>query len=155
MNYKIIKGFTLIELIIVIMVLAIVSVYCSVLFTNKPNLYAQAKLLADDLRYTQSLSMTHDQRYRFVKLSSTSYTIQNSSGTSIIMPDEANSVSLNSGITFGTLTGFTNTIVFDSRGVPYADSSTTPMSATATIPLNSGSQTISVTINPETGMVSP
>ena len=153
-NYKT-TGFTLIELAIVIILLAILSAYASISFTDSPNLYAQAKLLANDIRYAQSLSMTHGERYRFVKLSSTSYAIQNGSSVNIVMSNGSTSVSFGAGIAFGTPSGFTSTIVFDSRGTPYADSNTTPMSSTATIPLTKGNQTTSVTISPETGQVSP
>lgn len=153
-NYKA-TGFTLIELAIVIILLAILSVYVSISFTDSPNLYAQAKLLANDIRYAQSLSMTHGERYSFVKLSPASYAIQHGSSVNIVMPNGSTSVSFGTGIAFGTLSGFTSTIVFDSRGMPYADSNTTPMSSTAIIPLTKDNQTAFVTINPETGRVSP
>lgn len=147
-------GFTLIELVIVIVILAILAVTVSMLFTNVPNLYAQAAMVASDIRYAQSLSLTHGSRYTFVVLSSTSYTIQNSSGTAITMPSGSSAASLGSGISFGTRSGFASTITFDTRGTPYADSSSTPLSTTATIALVQGRNTATVTINPETGWIS-
>jgi prepilin-type N-terminal cleavage/methylation domain-containing protein len=149
------KGFTLIEFIIVIILLAILSTSAIIFFTDSAKFDMQVKLLASDIRNAQLLSMTHGERYRFVKLSSTSYTIQDSSSANIIMSNGDTLVSLSTGITFGALTGFTSIIVFDSRGTPYADNSTTPMTTAATISLISGSNTTILTINPETGRVLP
>jgi prepilin-type N-terminal cleavage/methylation domain-containing protein len=149
------KGFTLIEFIIVIVLLAILSVSIGIFFTDSPNFDMQAKLLASDIRNAQLLSMSHGERYRFVILSSTSYTIQNSSSANIIMSNGNTSVSFGAGITFGTPTGFASTIVFDSRGVPYADNSVTPMTTAATITLINRGRNTTLTINPETGQVLP
>lgn len=147
-------GFTLIELLIVIILIAILAVSFSFLFSSSPNLYAQAKLLANDMRYVQSLSMARGIRYRFVKISGTSYTIRDASGNSIAMPNGSTVVSFGNGIQFGSISGFTTALVFDSKGMPYADSSATPLSVAATIQLTKDSDTALVTVDPETGRVS-
>jgi len=152
------KGFTLIELIIVVVLLIALAAVVSIRFTKSPNLNAQAELLANDIRYARSLSMSLGQRYRFVKLSDTSYTIKDSSNINVTMPNGNTLVTFDSssGIKFGTISGFTNSVVFDTRGTPYADQNSTPANTTIIISLTQdGSQTASVTINPETGWISP
>jgi len=151
-------GFTLIELVIVIVLLGILS---TGIYFNWPgatiNLGGQVNQLADDLRYTQSLSMTTGSRYRLVKTSATTYQIVNSAGTAIKLALGNTTMTLNSGITFGTLTNLPNNLVtFDGLGVPYSDTATpgTQLASSGTITLTAGSESRSVSITPQTGSVS-
>lgn len=149
------KGFTLIELVMTIVIISIIAVFA---FMSSPAativLDAQAKQLESDIRYAQSLSMAQGQRYRWVKLSSNTYQILNSSGTAITLPSGSTTVTLNSGITFGTLTNLPNNLVaFDGRGTPYSTTGSpgTALASNATIPLTSSGQTFTLTISPVTG----
>jgi len=151
------RGFTLLELVIILGILAIISVY---VFSSLPNttlsLSGQAQQLANDIRYTQSLAMTKGQRYRWVKKSSTTYQIQNNSGTPIILSQGNTTVTFGTGITFGTLTNLPNNLVnFDGRGTPYSDTASpgTALSSNATIPITAGGETHTITIAIETGGV--
>jgi prepilin-type N-terminal cleavage/methylation domain-containing protein len=151
-------GFTLIELIIVIVIIAILAV---IPFFNWPstslNLDGQAQQLANDIRYTQSLSMTKAQRYRLViTTGSSSYQILNSAGTAVRFASGNTTVTLASGISFGTLTNLPNSlIVFDGDGIPYTTTGSpgTALSANASIPLQAGGNTKTVVIVPLTGKV--
>jgi prepilin-type N-terminal cleavage/methylation domain-containing protein len=151
------KGFTLIELVIVLVILGILSTGAYVQWNAaKTNLGAEADKLAQAIRYTQSLSMTKNQRYRLVETSSTTYQITNSSGTPIIQPSGNTTVTLYSGISFGTFSNLPNNlIVFDSKGIPYTDTGTpgAALSATATMTLTASGTTKSITIAPQTGRV--
>ena len=71
------SGFTLIELAVVIIV-AIVFLAIEIKWGTVTNITAQAIQLADDIRYTQNLSMARNQRYKLVT-SSSGYVIQNDS----------------------------------------------------------------------------
>lgn len=151
------KGFTLIELIMIILILAILAVFA---FMSMPQttfiLDAQIQQLESDIRYAQALSMTKGQRYRWVKTSSTTYQVLNMAGTAVILPSGKTTITLNSGITFGTLTNLANNLVaFDGNGVPYttADSPGTALAATATIPLVLNGQTQTISVTPQTGRV--
>jgi len=148
-------GFTIIELSIVIIIISLLAVY---VFSNLPvpsiNLATAAAQLSDDIRYTQSLSMTKNQHYRLVKLSTNTYHILNSAGTAIVLA-QGTTATLPSGVTFGTWTNLTNNLIaFDGRGIPYVDAATTtPLASTATINLAATGGTITVLISPQTGRV--
>lgn len=136
------SGFTLIELAVVIIV-AIVFLAIEIKWGTVTNITAQAIQLADDIRYTQNLSMARNQRYKLVT-SSSGYVIQNdSSGVTEY------SVALGSGITETSYT-----IIFTTEGIPL-DASSNPLTSTATITLNTSEQTSAVTITPVTGRVTP
>lgn len=150
------RGFTLIELVIVIIILAVLAVVTYFKWSSTSlNLPSQAALLATDIRYTQNLSMTQHQRFRLAITSSTTYQIQNGSGVAVTIPTRGTTTTLASGITFGARTTITNKIIFNAEGIPYDDSPEVPITANAVIPLVSGSETINVTIYPETGRVTP
>lgn len=149
------KGFTLLELVIVIILLSILSATALITWPSMSiNLGAQAQQLADDLRYTQSMAMNKGTRYYLIKLTSTSYQIRTLAGSAVTLPTGGTTVTLGSGITFGTLTNLPNSLVtFDGKGAPYTDTGTpgTALASTATIPLTSGGVTRTVSIYPQTG----
>lgn len=150
-------GFTLIELIAVILIISILSAVAMMNWqAGIIDLGGEAKQLAGDIRYTQSLAMTKGQRYYLIKQSATTYQIMNAAGTAITLETGSTTMTLNNGITFGTLTNLPNNLIaFDGRGTPYTTSSSpgTALAATATIPLVSGSSTKTISILPQTGSV--
>ncbi|TAK74632.1 MAG: prepilin-type N-terminal cleavage/methylation domain-containing protein [Gammaproteobacteria bacterium] len=141
-------GFTLIEFILVVIVIGILSVAVAPQWTaTSSTIDYDARRVLDDIRYTQALSMTTGQRYRWVLLTSNSYQIANEAGTAIILPNGSTSVTVASSIT----TPFpSNILVFNSQGVPYT-SSGTAYSTVSSIRLIYGSRVRFVQINPETG----
>lgn len=157
-NLHKIRGFTLIELVIVIIIIAILAVMP---FFNWPttsiSLEGQAQQLANDIRYTQSLSMTKAQRYRLVITTGTSsYQILNSSGIAAQFAAGSTTVTLSSGISFGTLANLPNSLIaFDGDGIPYTTTGTpgTALAANASIPLQASGSTKTVVITPLTGKV--
>jgi prepilin-type N-terminal cleavage/methylation domain-containing protein len=152
------QGFSLIELSIVIILIAILAVMP---FFNWPgsivNLDGQAQQLAHDIRYAQSLAMSKGQRYRLVITTGTSsYQILNTAGTAILFPSGSNTIILNSGISFGTLTNLPNNLIaFDGEGTPYTTTGSpgTALASTATVPFQNSGSTKTVSITPLTGMV--
>jgi prepilin-type N-terminal cleavage/methylation domain-containing protein len=151
------QGFTLIELVMVIIIISILSVM--VVFSwpgTTINLANQAQQVTNDIRYTQSLAMTKGQRYRWVKTASNAYQIQDNSGTPIKLSQGNTLVTFGAGITFGTFTNLPNNLInFDSKGTPYSDTTLpgTALSSSAVIAITAGSTTRTVTISPETGGV--
>ena len=154
-----IQGFTLIELIIVIVIGSILAVYAMFHWpTPALNIDAQAQQFANDIRYTRSSSMSKGERYRIIKLSSSSYTITNNAGTSITFPSGQTIVTFPAGITFGAWNNLPNNLIaFDSKGVPYTDAltpgTTFNTATTYSITLVGGGVTKTVTVSPTTGRV--
>lgn len=148
-------GFSLIELIIVILLIGILSVMVMPRDTMRiTNLGYEARHLFNDVRYVQALSEFSGQRYRWVKLSSSSYQITNESGSPIVLPSGGTQYTFGSGITMGSLSNLPNSLVaFDTQGTPYVDSALpgTPLAALGQIPLTGSGQTFTVTITPQTG----
>ncbi len=151
------SGFTFVELIIVMMLISVLAVGAYLNWPGKTlQLGGQISQIANDIRYAQSLSMSKDQRYRFVITSSTTYQITNSSGTAIILALGSSTITLGTGITFGSLTNLPNNLIaFGSDGTPYVDTASpgTALASAATIPITANGETRSVQISPQTGRV--
>jgi prepilin-type N-terminal cleavage/methylation domain-containing protein len=152
------KGFTLIELVMVIVLITILAGTAIVTWPGtKINLNAQAQQLASDIRYAQSLAMTHGQRYRLNFTSTTTYTITTTAGVAVPFPVTGDtSVTLGTGITL-TLPPtnlLNNLIAFDGLGIPYTNSTaTTALASAATITLSASPNSNTIQINPQTGSV--
>lgn len=149
-----ILGFTLVEFIIVLVLLGILAASVNILWPGRIiNLAAQASLLADDIRYTQSLAMTKGERYRLVQISADRYQIANSSGVVVTFPLRDNPTVLGQGIGFTSPIG--TVVVFDSRGIPYSDTNVpgTALADPLSFVLSSEGRSKTVTVFPETGRV--
>lgn len=147
------KGFTLIELIVVILIVGILAKLAGMRwFNDSLNLDAQTTLFVSDLRSTQMMAMANGERYQLTKTSTNSYQIVNSTNAVF------NNVVLSQGISFGAWNNLVNNyIVFDSKGVPYVDNATpgTALNTLATIVISAQSGSRSVTITPQTGRITP
>lgn len=151
------RGFTLIELIIVIIIISILAAYAIARWPSAVNLNAQAEQLAAAIRYTQSLAMTKGARYLLtITTSNKSYAITSigSSPTTVNDPITNNtSTILGNGISFGTITGLASVspyyIAFNGYGLPFSDNTaTTSLTTTAVISLTSGGSSKIVQITP-------
>lgn len=150
------SGFTMIELVVVTLIVSIIAVFSVSRWSATINPNALAEQLASDIRYTQSLAMTHGQRYRLNLTAPNTYSITTTGGTAV--PNSVtgtNTVTL-TGITFGAFGNLPNNLIaFDGQGIPYTDSgATTTLNATATIPVSTGGAvTRTIQISPTTGRV--
>lgn len=151
-------GFTLMELVFVIAIIAIIGVVAMLSWISSDvNAGGQAKQLAQDIAYTQSLAMSKGARYYLIITGSTTYQIRNASGTPVTLAFGNTTMTLNNGITFGSPTNLPNSLIcFDGKGAPYTDTSSpgTALATSATIPLVTSSSTRTVSIAPITGSVS-
>jgi prepilin-type N-terminal cleavage/methylation domain-containing protein len=148
-------GFTLIEIVIVISILTILAATVASRWVGTViNTRAQADLLASDIRYAQSLSMSRYERYRFsISTGSRSYQILNEAGTAVFLPSGNTAMTLGTGISFGTVSN--SLLVFGSDGTPYTDTAFpgTKLASDATIQLTSTGNVVTVSVSPDTGRV--
>ena len=149
------KGFTIVELVVILVLLAIVAVLVAPsLSTTAITLPAVATRVAETIRYTQSLSMSQGQRYR-LNFTASTLQITDMGGVAIMQPmtNSTAAVSLSPVVLSGYSPPLVNGYVaFDTRGVPYV-SATTALVGNATITLTSGVDTTNLVIKPETGGV--
>ena len=149
------NGFTLIELVMVILLIGILSVMVVPNWTASTlGIEFESRHILDDIRYAQSMSLATGQRYRFVKVSSTTYGIYNEAGAAVTMPNGATTITLTNGVSISSMSNLPSSLVaFDSLGAPYTTSSIpgTALASTAVISLTNGTQSATVSITPSTG----
>ena len=151
------NGFTIIELLVVIVIIAVISALAVPRFITSPNLDAQTQQILGDLRYAQMLAITHGQRFRVNFTLPSTYGITNLAGTAVTNPStNTSTITLASGITISGLTNLPNNLVaFDERGIPYSNSTaTTALSANATIIVTRNAQSRTIVITQQTGSMS-
>ncbi len=134
-------GFTLVELILVILILGIISINVGSRFFTTSS-FADRKVadeLVEAIRYAQHLAMSRGGGIRIVT-TSTSYTVEQTDGSAIANPDRSGSYS----VTIPASSSLTaTTISFNGLGQP------TPI-AGDTIAVSSGTP-FTITIEGETG----
>jgi len=142
------RGFTLLELVIVLVILGTLSAFAIPRFAPSDNtLAAQADRLARDLRHAQALALNQGRTLDFVVQSATSYRISFGGGT-IIDPatQQPFQVTLDNNVTLtGTDTGF------DSLGRPV--SAGVLLGAARVFTLSGSSRAATVNLSPVTGFV--
>jgi prepilin-type N-terminal cleavage/methylation domain-containing protein len=157
------SGFSLIELAIVVLLVAIVSVVAySRLSTGPMIVSTQADRLASAIRYAQTLAMTQGARYEVV-LTSTTYAVYRTAAGVATLVAEAGSgqigpYTFDSGVIVTVPpTNLPNSLVtFDGRGIPYTDATspgTILSPSAAVIQISKEGDTRSIVITPETGSV--
>lgn len=139
------------------MVMLIISILAVSVIMRSPgqiiNVAAQADQIIGDIRYTQSLAMTHGQRFR-INFSANSYSISSLDGVTLY-PQPASGAStttLNNGITLASTYAF---LAFDTNGAPYTDAVLpgTALAADEVITLSSAGDSSSIRVSAQTGRV--
>ena len=154
---RIARGFTLVELIVVIVVLSILYFTLMLYPGTLLNVAPVAQQFAQDIRYTQNLAMTRGQIFYLSIDSAKTYSIHNSTGVAQTHPyTHSTTLTLGNKLTFSSITNLPNNVIsFNTQGYPYTDiTATTPLSGIATICFQLGSEGKCIAISPGTGYVS-
>jgi prepilin-type N-terminal cleavage/methylation domain-containing protein len=147
------SGFTLVELVIVLVLLVIIAVVTVIKWPSKSiELEVLAYQVAGDIRYTQTLSMSHNERYR-INFTYNNYSIADSNGVAVKHPAAKSTlILLGNGIIFNS-PPTPNCIAFDGKGAP-CDCSSGSMLSNEIVQLAAGSATKNIIITEITGYVS-
>ena len=162
---KKIKGFTLIELVMILVMLGIMAILAMPGTTAQPivKLEAACQKMASDLRYAQGMSLAQQVRFgiSFDPVNEAYFVYRVSIATKAIDPQTRN----NFDVSFGqsgefrgidiVSTNFSNKVEFDSAGAPY-DGNGTILSSQGVVTLQAagGAYSRTVRIEPKTGKVS-
>jgi MSHA pilin protein MshC len=148
-------GFTLVELVLVIVILGVIAVYAAPRFNRDAfDAAAAADELTEAIRYTQEMAMTHSGYDEDGDGNLDNYRITiSASGYTVTLVDSNSSSNVRNPVTKGasyteSWSGIslspTTTINFDSRGRP-------DLGADATITLTAGGDTETVVVEQTTG----
>lgn len=146
------RGFTLIELILVIAIIGILSVVVFPRLPSAVNIEMEARRVLNAIKFAQMLSIASGQRYRFVISSNTTYQVQNEIGSAILLPGGSNVQQLTQGALISSNLP-ANLISFDSLGTPYGTTVLpgSPLASNGIISLSGENQTRNIVIIPQTG----
>jgi type II secretion system protein H len=144
------RGFTLVELVVVLVIAGILSVVMLPRFSQGiVEVSSQAEQVAADVRYAQTLSMTHGARY-CIFFTGTGYQFRNTNCTVAVNHPATGSTTaiVLSGTTVATSNLAGTFIEFDTKGRPQGF---TVATSNATITVTSSGQARSIVVSPDTG----
>ncbi len=153
---RVMRGFTLVELMVVIVVLGILYFTLMLYPGTLLNITPVAQQFAQDVRYTQNLAMTRGQVFYLSIDSATTYSIHDSTGVAQTHPyTHTTTLKLGNKLTFTSVTNLPNNVIsFNVYGYPYTDvAATTPLLLAARICFQLGSESKCIVVNPGTGYV--
>ena len=141
------RGFTIIEVIVVIVIISVLMAYAASKINFTANLQAEVDKLKSNLRYAQQIALCGNNTYTWVMtVTANSYTFTRvdsaSNSVNMYLPSGGSTANLPSGI---TVTAGTGAISYDQWGSPGGNS--------ITIALSDGSTTSNITVTKNTGFV--
>ena len=160
------NGFTLVEIIIVVVILGIAAMMAVPMLSSAADMQVRsaANRIAADLDYTKNLAITHQGRYSMVfDVSGESYEIREADGTSVKKPLTGESSFVVDFSTDSRLSQVnivsadfdsdsSDTITFDYLGSPYSGTTANPLNS-GRITLQANTFTLTVDVEPVTGYV--
>lgn len=147
------RGFTLIEIVVVLIILAIMAPFVITrVTTDTNNLIAQAEILKSHLRYAQLRALNDTVSWGINFAGTNSYTLYKSGATAndLLPGENSQTRTLPTGITITS--GVGSTTAFNEWGSP-VNAGGTPVAVTQTITLAQGTATSNITITKNTGFI--
>ena len=151
-------GFTLIEITVVLVLMAIVSAYVigRSIGTEQMDLVAQTDKIRNQIRYVQATAMKQsDAIWGVISNGNQYWMFKNNTGTPEIIPGERNAQITLADVGIDSLTIFT--LFFDRFGIPYTAyvdaTNNAPLGNPLSIIVSSGTQSRTIRVIPETGLV--
>jgi len=159
------SGFTLIEILIVIVILAIAAMTVVPMMSSAASMQIRsaANMIAADLEYAKSMAISRGQYFSVVFIDAKSYQIQDQNGSVIPHPvqkgsdyiiDFRNDGRLNRVDIVDADFDAANAITFDYLGSPYSGTETPSPLNSGVVKLQGGSITKTITVEPVTGYIS-
>jgi len=153
------SGFTLIEIIAVLVLIAILAIYAGNRLGRNNKAQVEAEALKAALRYAQSRAMADVYTWG-VAFTSSGYTlVENNPNVNALLPGQGSaSRNVPNGVTLSWSIAANNTIYFDWRGRPVTTAITTPGGNATAAAVNqtvsvTESQAVTVTVVPYTGFI--
>jgi prepilin-type N-terminal cleavage/methylation domain-containing protein len=159
-------GFTMIEILIVVVILAISALVAVPMFSSAADMQVRsaANMIAADLDYARGLAITRQKNYTLVFAPSTeSYQLKDSAGTVITNPVNGGSFTVNFSsesrlsqvniVTANFDSDASNAVTFNYLGTPYRGTGTSTVLNAGRITLTAGDFTLYVDVEPMTGYV--
>lgn len=147
------RGFTMFEVIIVVVVISIVAAFVVVRGTSKAvyDLASESEILKGHLRYAQYRAMSDTESWGLSISANEYHLLKNKIAATDFLPNESSpSHTLPSGLTITTGAG--TAVHFNDRGSPVGDGDAL-LTAETEIVLSDGSATRTISITPETGFI--
>lgn len=147
------RGFTMFEVIIVVVVISIVAAFVVVRGTSKAvyDLASESEILKGHLRYAQYRAMSDTESWGLSISANGYHLLKNKVAATDFLPNESGpSHTLPSGITITTGSG--TAVHFNERGSPVGDGDAL-LTVDTEIVLSDGSATRTISITPETGFI--
>jgi prepilin-type N-terminal cleavage/methylation domain-containing protein len=151
-------GFTLIEITVVLVLMAIISAYTigRSINTEQIDLAGQTAKIRNQIRYTQATAMKQSDAIWGITSNTNQYWMfKSNTGTPEMLPGEQNTQITLAALGIDSLTAFA--LFFDRIGKPYTAyvdaTNNTPLANPLTITVSAGAQSRSIRVLPETGLV--